>query len=254
MTPEQLAAADPLLAFIAANDAAAPAIGAQLGRRGQRPDRPGGRKGRPGPVRGLRHQPVSGRDLLAAPVLRRRSQGWTYRGVTVPAFTYIGGLYERATGAEPFNAAQALHRRRGRVNKETVYDFTSTNDIIGGNSGSPVINAAGEVIGAAFDGNIHSLGGAYGYDGDAEPHGAACRRRRSPKPCATSIRSPRLLEELGVRVTTVLSPSPAGGGMSARQRRRGGDASARLAPALSSPCPPHPVAARPPSPGGGGRA
>jgi V8-like Glu-specific endopeptidase len=50
------------------------------------------------------------------------------------------------------------------VNPNTVFDFTTNNDIIGGNSGSPVIDAKGDVIGAAFDGNIHSLGGAFGYD------------------------------------------------------------------------------------------
>ena len=72
-------------------------------------------------------------------------KGWTYRGVTVEPFTYIGGLYERNTGAEPFNAAEDWLAAEGKVNKSTVYDFVSTNDIIGGNSGSPVINAKGEV-------------------------------------------------------------------------------------------------------------
>jgi hypothetical protein len=92
--------------------------------------------------------------------------GWTYRGTTVPPFTYIGGLYERATGAEPFDLAPKWAAAERKVNKRTVFNISSTNDIIGGNSGSPLINAQGEVIGAVFDGNIHSLGGAFGYEAD----------------------------------------------------------------------------------------
>jgi hypothetical protein len=91
--------------------------------------------------------------------------GWTHRGVTVPATTDFAGLYERATGADPFKLAPRWVAAKDRLDPSTVYNFVTTNDIIGGNSGSPVVSAKGEVLGAAFDGNIHSLGGAYGYDG-----------------------------------------------------------------------------------------
>jgi hypothetical protein len=91
--------------------------------------------------------------------------GWTYRGQTIPAFTTFAGLYDRATGSEPFELAPRWIAAKDKLNPATVFDFVTTNDIIGGNSGSPVVNAKGEVLGAAFDGNIHSLGGDYGYDG-----------------------------------------------------------------------------------------
>ncbi len=91
--------------------------------------------------------------------------GWTEKGRPVPAFTYTRGLYERATGAEPFALDPRWIAARGKLNPDTVFNISSTNDVIGGNSGSPLINARGEVIGALFDGNIHSLGGDYGYDG-----------------------------------------------------------------------------------------
>jgi hypothetical protein len=90
--------------------------------------------------------------------------GWNERGHEVPPFTYFSGLYERATGQPPFDLDPRWEAARTKLNPGTVFDISTTNDIIGGNSGSPLINARGEVIGAIFDGNIHSLGGDYGYD------------------------------------------------------------------------------------------
>ena len=90
--------------------------------------------------------------------------GWTYRGVTVPPFTDFAGLYERATGQDPFKLDPRWVAAKDKLAPTTVFNIATTNDIIGGNSGSPLIDAKGEVIGAVFDGNIHSLGGDYGYD------------------------------------------------------------------------------------------
>ena len=92
-------------------------------------------------------------------------QGWQERGRAVPYRTTLGGTFQRATGAEPFNLPSAFEANERKIDKTATYDFVTTNDIIGGNSGSPVIDRNGGVIGAAFDGNIHSLGGNYGYDG-----------------------------------------------------------------------------------------
>ncbi len=94
-----------------------------------------------------------------------RIQGWTWRGTTVAAFTSMNGIYDRATGKAPYQLPQSFIDARGKFDGNTVMDFVTTNDIVGGNSGSPAVNARGEIIGAVFDGNIHSLGGAYFYDG-----------------------------------------------------------------------------------------
>lgn len=90
--------------------------------------------------------------------------GWTYRGETIPPFTYLRGLYERATGFFPFDLPPSWIAARDKLNLDTVFNMSSDNDIIGGNSGSPLIDARGEVIGAIFDGNIHSLGGNFYFD------------------------------------------------------------------------------------------
>jgi len=91
--------------------------------------------------------------------------GWTAHDQTVPAFTYFKGLYERATGQPPFRLTQRWIDARPKLNPNTVLNISSTTDLFPGNSGSPLINAKGEVIGAVFDGNMYMLGGAFAYDG-----------------------------------------------------------------------------------------
>jgi hypothetical protein len=91
-------------------------------------------------------------------------EGWKERGKDVPFATNFNGLFERETGAFPYNLAKKIAAAEEKIEKPTTYNFTTTNDIIGGNSGSPVVAKDGSVLGAAFDGNIHSLGGSYGFD------------------------------------------------------------------------------------------
>jgi hypothetical protein len=90
--------------------------------------------------------------------------GYVQDSHPVQPFTLMGGTWARATGEEPFKLPPSWIRARSRVDPNTPMNFTSTNDIIGGNSGSPVINKEAEIVGLVFDGNIQSLGGEYGFD------------------------------------------------------------------------------------------
>jgi hypothetical protein len=91
-------------------------------------------------------------------------KGFPDRGKEVPPFTRVRGLYERATGNEPFALSPRWKEKKDAIDLSTPMNFVTTNDIIGGNSGSPAINRAGRIVGLVFDGNIHSLGGDFGFD------------------------------------------------------------------------------------------
>jgi hypothetical protein len=91
-------------------------------------------------------------------------KGWTEAGVPVPPFTYIGGAFDRATGADPFRLPDSWIKAKDRLDASKPFNFVSDNDIIGGNSGSPVVAADGRLVGLIFDGNIHSLGGDFWFD------------------------------------------------------------------------------------------
>ncbi|MEE3623262.1 S46 family peptidase [Nitrospirillum sp. BR 11752] len=92
-------------------------------------------------------------------------KGYEQNGQHVAPFTTMGGTFGRATGAFPFALPESWLKAKDAINPSQKFDAVSTNDIIGGNSGSPVINKDAEVVGLIFDGNIQSLGGDYGYDG-----------------------------------------------------------------------------------------
>jgi hypothetical protein len=91
-------------------------------------------------------------------------RGYQENGHTIAPYTTIAGAYRHATGSDPYALPKSWLDARSTVKSDTPLDFVMTADIIGGNSGSPVIDSKGRVVGLIFDGNIESLGGDYGYD------------------------------------------------------------------------------------------
>jgi len=91
--------------------------------------------------------------------------GYEENGRAVAPTTNFAGAYAHATGHDPFKLPQSWIVAESTVDPSTNVNFVSTDDVIGGNSGSPVIGRNGQVIGLIFDGNIQSLGGDFGYDG-----------------------------------------------------------------------------------------
>jgi hypothetical protein len=112
-------------------------------------------------------------------------KGYEEDGRAVPALTTLGGLYERAAEMKnkpPFDLPERWEKRKARLDLKTPFNFVSTADIIGGNSGSPVVNRAGEFVGIIFDGNLQSLPLDYAFS-DQQAR-------------ATSVHSAAILEAL----------------------------------------------------------
>lgn len=112
-------------------------------------------------------------------------QGYAEEGREVAPFTTLASLYQRADEMNrlpPFDLPPLWDKRKSRLNLKTPYNFVSTCDIIGGNSGSPVVNRAGEFVGIIFDGNLQSLAWDYAF---SDKQGRA-----------TSVHSAAILEAL----------------------------------------------------------
>jgi hypothetical protein len=94
-------------------------------------------------------------------------KGYEENGQLIPAFTTLAGLYERSAlmgNREPFDLLARWARKKSALDLNTPFNFVSTADIIGGNSGSPVVNRAGEFVGIIFDGNLASLVLDFAYE------------------------------------------------------------------------------------------
>src|SRR5262245_12516383 len=94
-------------------------------------------------------------------------KGYEENGKPVPPWTTMGGAFRHADlhlNKAPWELPESWQRNRSQIGLETPFNFVSTCDIIGGNSGSPVINAKAEFVGIIFDGNIQSLVGDYVFD------------------------------------------------------------------------------------------
>jgi len=94
-------------------------------------------------------------------------KGYMEDGRKIPPYTTTAGLYERAAqhaGQPDYALAPKWVDAKTALDPKTPFNFASTNDIVGGNSGSAVVNRKGEIVGLIFDGNIQSLPGYFIYD------------------------------------------------------------------------------------------
>ena len=124
-------------------------------------------------------------------------QGWIENGTPVEPFTRLGRLFERETGQQPFRVPASWQAAKPSLDLSTPFNLSTNSDIVGGNSGSPLIAADGRIVGLLFDGNIHSISGAYWFD--TEKNRAVAVHPAIVREALTKVyEAEHLAEELGL--------------------------------------------------------
>jgi len=91
-------------------------------------------------------------------------QGWAEGSTQIEPFTHLDRAFERANGIPPFRIPESWLKVKNQLDMQTPFCLSTNNDIVSGNSGSPLIDAQGRIVGLMFDGNIHSIAGDYWFD------------------------------------------------------------------------------------------
>ncbi|KFA93827.1 S46 family peptidase [Archangium violaceum] len=134
-------------------------------------------------------------------------KGYTEDGKQVAPITAMGNTFDRHTGEEPFALPRSWLAAQKDLTASTPMNFVTTNDIIGGNSGSPVINKDAEIVGLVFDGNIQSLGGDYGFD-ESVNRAVSVHSEALIEALKKVYKADRVLEELRPGSTPTLKARP----------------------------------------------
>ncbi len=119
------------------------------------------------------------------------------RGKEIPYATDLAGLFRRATGTLPYVVPKSWASAKGELNLATKFDFVSTADIVGGNSGSPTVNAKGEIVGIVFDGNIESLSNTFEY-GEVQQRAVHVASQAILEALDKVYHAQRILQEIGM--------------------------------------------------------
>ncbi len=124
--------------------------------------------------------------------------GLNENGRDIARFALLARAFERATGSEPVRMPDSWQNVRNSLDMQTPFCISTTSDIVGGNSGSPLLDVQGRIVGLMFDGNIHSISGAYWFD-TAKNRAIAVHPAIIRVALGKVYRADAVLRELGVR-------------------------------------------------------